>query len=117
VKIDAVSPSIPLATEKTATAQAHKAADPRLEKAAREMEGVFIRQLVAAAKLGGKSGESGYGAMATDALATGIQQGGGLGLAKRIEDALSATLRPVAHAAAPGAAPLASGAPLSGAPR
>lgn len=63
--------------------------NPALEKAAAEMEAVFIRQLLAAAKIGGQSSDSGYGAMAVDALATGIQNGGGIGLARRIEEALA----------------------------
>lgn len=89
--------------------------DAGLARAAAEMESVFVRHLLEAAKIGGPSGQSGYGSMAVDALATGIQQGGGLGLTRRIEEALSqhhaappvASLTPVAqpHAAAPAASP------------
>ncbi len=77
----------------SATAPAHKPAHPtEMEKAAKEFEGVFVRQLLSAAKLGGSKGEEGYGAMATDALATGIMNAGGLGLTRQIEAALSHTL-------------------------
>lgn len=119
MKLDAVAPTLAGRPAAAAEAAARKAppSDPRLAKAARDLEGIFVRQLVAAAKLGGKSAESGYGAMAADALSTGIQAGGGLGLARRIEEALSASLRPVAPAASALAAPLATSAPLSGAPR
>ncbi len=97
MKIDALTSAVPsVAAEKPAGARPAHPSDPRLAKAAQDLEGIFVRQLVAAAKLGGKSAESGYGAMAADALATGIQAGGGLGLARRIEDALSGSLRPVA---------------------
>ena len=119
MKLDAVTPALAARPAAAAEAASRKAppSDPRLAKAAQDLEGIFVRQLVAAAKLGGKSGDSGYGAMATDALATGIQSGGGLGLARRIEEALSASLRPVAPAASAQAALLATSAPLSGAPR
>jgi Rod binding domain-containing protein len=62
----------------------------KLEKAAGEFETIFVKQLLKEAKVGGeqKSG-GGYGDMAVDALASGIQKGGGLGLAKRIEQALA----------------------------
>ena len=61
-------------------------------KVAHEFEALLVRQLVASAKLGGKEGERGYGAMAVDALSTGVMQGGGLGLARQLEDALSRAL-------------------------
>ena len=59
-----------------------------LHKAAEELETSFVRQLLQAAKIGGKGAENGYGSMAVDALAKGIQAGGGLGLATQIERAL-----------------------------
>lgn len=77
----------------------HPAADPTkptrkappsaLDKAAEELETSFIRQLLQSAKIGGKDAENGYGSMAVDALATGIEAGGGLGLARQIERALA----------------------------
>jgi Rod binding domain-containing protein len=63
--------------------------DHALARAASEMETVFVRHLLEASKIGGPSGETGYGSMAVDALATGIERGGGLGLARAIEASLS----------------------------
>ena len=112
MKLDAITPTLPgQAAAKAAPARPEKARDPHLAKAAQDLEGIFVRQLVAAAKLGGKSGQSGYGAMAVDALANGIQAGGGLGLARRIEDALSSSLRPVAPAALAPTTPLTTKSP------
>jgi Rod binding domain-containing protein len=59
-----------------------------LSKLASEFEGIFVRQLLQSSEIIGKSA-GGYGAMAVDALASGIEQGGGLGLAEHIEEALS----------------------------
>jgi Rod binding domain-containing protein len=68
----------------------------KLEKAAGEFESLFVKQLLKEAKIGGDPKSGGYADMAVDALATGIQRGGGLGLAKRIEQALA-----TAHAHTP----------------
>lgn len=75
----------------SATAKAVRAStkDKALAHAAAEMEAVFVRHLLEAAKLGGSSSSSGYGSMAVDALAAGIQKGGGIGLARAIEDAVT----------------------------
>jgi Rod binding domain-containing protein len=73
-----------------------KAKDAALKRAAEEFEGVLLRQILQTAKIGGKGGEKGYGAMAVDALATGLQAGGGLGLARAIEQALSSAQHPKA---------------------
>jgi hypothetical protein len=62
----------------------------KLEKAAGEFEQIFVKQLLKEAKVGGAQKEGGYGDMAIDALASGVQKGGGLGLAKQIEAALAA---------------------------
>jgi Rod binding domain-containing protein len=65
------------------------AVDPKIQEAAREFESMFVRQILSAAKVGGDHQESqGYEGMVVDALATGIAKGGGLGLAREIEDAL-----------------------------
>jgi Rod binding domain-containing protein len=61
----------------------------KLEKAAGEFESLFVKQLLKEAKIGGDQKSGGYADMAVDALATGIQRGGGLGLAKRIEQAMT----------------------------
>ncbi len=79
-----------------AGAQVEKADDARvsppetreLEKVAKEFEGIFVRQLLAAAKFGEDGGRAGFGSMIVDALATSVTDGGGIGLAKRITDAL-----------------------------
>lgn len=66
-----------------------KPADPALHRACEEFEAAFIKQLLTAAKVGGKQQDHGYGAMAVDALADGIVAGGGLGLARAVERALA----------------------------
>jgi Rod binding domain-containing protein len=93
-------------------AAAGKAVDPALKRLCGEFETAFLHQVLQAAKIGGKEMEHGYGAMAVDALAGGIQAGGGLGLARAIERALERQHEaPVAHAPAPHApAPQAPGA-------
>jgi Rod binding domain-containing protein len=65
--------------------------DPKIAHVAQQFEEVFVRQLLSSAKMGGddKEGGGGYGAMTIDALATGVSKGGGLGIAKSIEMALS----------------------------
>jgi Rod binding domain-containing protein len=91
--------------------------DARAEKirhAANEFEEILVKQLLKAAKLGNPNGDekaNGYADMAVDALASGIEHGGGLGLARRIEQALSPTshvdvgaLGSVTHMVAPGPA-------------
>jgi Rod binding domain-containing protein len=76
--------------------------DPRIEKlrhAAGEFESMLVKQMLKAAKIGGAGGDekaSGYEDMTVDALASAIEKGGGLGLARRIEQA-------IAHGVAPGA--------------
>jgi Rod binding domain-containing protein len=64
-------------------------ADAKLVAAAREFEAVFVRQLLKSAHLDGKGGDSGYGAMAVDALAQAVTSGQGVGLARQISDALA----------------------------
>jgi Rod binding domain-containing protein len=82
--------------------------DPRTEKlrhAATEFESILVKQLLKAAKMGGAGGgekANGYADMAVDALASSIESGGGLGLARRIEEAIGASAH-VSHAATPGA--------------
>jgi len=83
-----------------------KAADPALKRLCGEFETAFLHQVLQAAKIGGQKMEHGYGAMAVDALAGGIQAGGGLGLARAIERALERQ-----HEAPVQRAPGAPGAP------
>jgi Rod binding domain-containing protein len=76
--------------------------DPKIAKVAAQFEEVFVRQLLSAAKMGGDNKEGGgYGAMTIDALATGVSQGGGLGIAQQIEAAMSRSSEPATHAFAP----------------
>ena len=66
-------------------------ADPKfekLEKAAKQFEAIFVRQLLKTAKFGGKAAKGGHGQMAVDAMANAICDGGGLGLSDHIRDAL-----------------------------
>jgi Rod binding domain-containing protein len=88
-----------ISTAQTAATQAAAAAaDPKklskLRNAANEFESILVKQLLKSAKLGG-SGDAekanGYGDMAVDAMASAVEKGGGLGLAKRIEQAIGAT--------------------------
>ena len=88
--INAVSTTVGTSPVSAATAIAAKAAPSRAEKikqAAHDFESVLVRQLLKASKVGGDA-KGGYGDMAVDALADGIEHGGGLGLAHRIEQAL-----------------------------
>lgn len=81
-----MTPVRPLGSPEPAKAES---VDPQLKHVAEEFEGIFLRQLLQNAKVGGKDGDHGYGAMAVDALASGIQAGGGLGLARAIEQSLA----------------------------
>ena len=57
-------------------------------KVGREFEAIFVRQMLSSAKIAGKGG--GYADMAVESLATSITAGGGLGMGRAIEQALSA---------------------------
>jgi Rod binding domain-containing protein len=73
-------------------AKAGKAAtDAKVHKAAQEFEELFVRQILSAAKVGGGGDgkKSGYEGMAVDAIASAVSGGGGLGLARQIEDAVA----------------------------
>ncbi|MEO8877787.1 MAG: hypothetical protein ABI461_19495 [Polyangiaceae bacterium] len=80
------------------TNPAEKKGDPNIAKVASQFEQVFVRQLLSAAKVGGSQESGGYGAMAVDALATGISQGGGLGIAAQIAAALDHSNLGATHA-------------------
>ncbi len=83
-----------------------------MQRAAKEFEGILVRQLLQATKAMGKGAQGGYGAMALDAMSSAVTDGGGLGLSRRLEEALSGTL---AHHHAP-AANAASRAPAVATP-
>ena len=92
--INKMAGSVPAAPQKI---------DPKIAHVAAQFEEVFVRQLLSSAKVGGDSsgGGGGYSAMTIDALATGVTQGGGLGIAQQIEHALSHNAGPAAHVSAP----------------
>jgi len=73
----------------------------KLHEATRDFESLLIKQLLSAAKVGGDSKGSGYADMAVDALATGIEKGGGLGLARRIEETIAHSLGRPSHGVKP----------------
>ena len=60
----------------------------KLDEASRAFEQIFVRQLLKSAKVG--SGGN-YASMSVDALARGVSEGGGLGLARRIRDTMIRT--------------------------
>lgn len=69
----------------------------RVTDAAKQFEGIFVRQLLEAAKVmgGSNKGQSGgYGSMAIEALSDGVVRAGGFGLAKQIEASLALVSRP-----------------------
>ncbi len=61
-----------------------------LARASKELEGVFLRQLLEGSGIGKQAGQ-GYGPMIVDALAGAVSEAGGLGLAKSIQQALAPT--------------------------
>jgi Rod binding domain-containing protein len=71
------------------TAQTKTPVDPKVRKAAQEFEAMFVRQILTAAKIGGHDKQNGYDGMAVDAIAGAVTKGGGLGLSRQIEDAIS----------------------------
>ena len=58
-----------------------------IHKVAKEFEKLMIHQLLEAAKVGG-SEPSAYSGSIVDALTDGVSSGGGLGLAKQLENVL-----------------------------
>ncbi len=82
--------------------QAPDAHTEKLRKAAGDFESLLIKQLLKESKIAGSEKGNGYGDMAIDALASAVERGGGLGLAKHIEHAI--------HGQAQGHAPASSGA-------
>jgi len=75
-------------TPPSPTKAAKGAVAPKLKKAAQEFEAMFVRQILTAAKVGGHDKQNGYDGMAVDAVAGAITKGGGLGLAREIEEAI-----------------------------
>lgn len=69
----------------------------RVADAAKQFEGIFVRQLLEASKVMGsanKGSSGGYGSMAIEALSDGLLRAGGFGLAKQIEASLALASRP-----------------------
>src|SRR3954463_9426913 len=81
--IDASAAKPAAAADDAASAKA-----ANLHKAASEFESMLVRQLLTAAHMGGNKQDA-YSGMAVDALASGIERGGGLGLTRQIEDAIA----------------------------
>jgi Rod binding domain-containing protein len=90
------SAAAPIATAspelREAVARPEKGPGDELLDQAREFEGIFVRELLKTAHIGGEQ-EHGYGTMVVDALARAVTRGPGLGLASRIEDMLSHSQR------------------------
>lgn len=78
-------PTSTAAVSEGSATEKKKAAD-----AAKGFEEIFLRQLLSAVKTGKQSG---YGGMATEALASGLSRAGGIGLAEQIEKSLAAALK------------------------
>lgn len=87
IGIDAIA-ALGLPSSAATTAPAAAAPTTReaqdLKKVAQDFEGIFLRQLLEAAKFGNGKDKT-YGGMIVEALSSGIMDGGGLGLAKQIE--------------------------------
>lgn len=62
----------------------------KLRKAAGDFESLLVKQMLKEAKMGGSQKEGGYADMAVDAMASAVEKGGGLGLARSIERAIGA---------------------------
>jgi Rod binding domain-containing protein len=96
------APVVPISAQPVPTSasaqSAHETA--RLHKAAQEFESLLVKQLLQASKLGGDK-STGYADMAIDAMATGVEKAGGLGLARRIEETVARSLRHGEQRAAP----------------
>jgi Rod binding domain-containing protein len=95
----AALPPSTTALDAAATSQS-KTADPRVQKAARDFEAIFVRQMLkplekttaAGAGVEAQAGENTYGSMIVGALADAISKAGGLGLADEIGKSLARTL-------------------------
>jgi flagellar protein FlgJ len=82
------------------TTSSAPAPDPRIQKAARDFEAIFVRQMLksvekttaAGAGTQAAPGENTYGSMIVGALSDAISQAGGLGLADEISKSLALTM-------------------------
>jgi hypothetical protein len=85
------------ATSGAAKDAASAKVDPRLEKVSREFEAIFMRNLLKPLEKAGSVGKEGsvssgsgvYGSMMVGALADSASQGGGIGLAHLVLEALT----------------------------
>jgi Rod binding domain-containing protein len=80
--------------DKTAASPEESAQRSELDRVAKDFESIFVRQLLAASRFGETNGQNGFGSMVVDALATSVTEGGGIGLAQRIAEALDAADKP-----------------------
>jgi Rod binding domain-containing protein len=94
--ITAIGPTAPVnAAHATGVASIEDAkSDRKIREVSREFEAMLVRQMLTAAGVGGKDKDGAYAGMEIDALAKGVTQGRGLGLAQQIAD----SLRHEAHA-------------------
>jgi Rod binding domain-containing protein len=60
----------------------------KLKKAAMEFESLLVKQMLQQSKIAGDEKANGYSDMAVDAMTSAVEKGGGLGLARRIEEAI-----------------------------
>ena len=84
----------PVAGRIQVTASPTDARAAKVHQAAAEFESMLVKQLLKQAKIAGDDKANGYGDMAVDALASAVEKGGGLGLARRIEEAMRPVLGP-----------------------
>ena len=73
------------AADKTSSASDVKKTEDA-QKVGRDFEAILVRQMLAKTNMGGKGG---YGDMATEAFASAVTAGGGLGFGKVIADQLA----------------------------
>jgi Rod binding domain-containing protein len=120
----------PIGAINSATAAAPakaEAPDPKLLKAARDFESIFVRQMLkglekttaAGASTQSSAGEKTYGSMIVDTLSESIQKAGGLGLADVIAQSMAMShpsLR-AGGAPPPAGSPAKSSSQASGTPR
>jgi len=86
--IPVAPPTGPRAARAAGPGAASSPNDQRLAESCVEFEGVLVRQLLASSNVGAAE-RSGYGSMVTDALASAVTDGGGLGIAEAVRRALA----------------------------
>ncbi len=98
-----------LSTANTSAPAKSDAPDPKLLKAAKDFESIFVRQMLkqlekttaAGAGTQASAGEKTYGSMIVDTLSDSIQKAGGLGLADIIAQSMAMSHPALRAAASP----------------